>query len=695
MKRMLRQLVLYVLVFAMGISVIPSASYAAEPVSLEIVAEYWGSTESTFTVRCTGIEDVSQITVWATVFRGPMFYGFAIAESDQGEDGMFHISVKHLPFEKHDNATVKVFLLDATSFAPQSEAAQEDQIMETQKVYKTYLDEDVESLNFLDNVDSNAATPASYAMSQLWRMYPNEKGTGYIWIDDLAVGDPVQIDDYNWKIRLRQDATFQDGTPITADTWIYTWQQMLDPKLNLNMAYSLYEISWPTVAIAGAENYFFQGASGYPSEVTWDEVGIKKVNDYTIQITLTSKVNDPSTIKSHFDNWNHTPIHPGMWEACMSEDGTSTVYGSSLEYFIGCGPYVFAEWDYNERHVYVKNDSHWLAEYLHFDQIQVRIVPEMNKRIELFEQGEIHDLTPDANTLEQYIDDPRMTTYGSLSVPHIDINCKNPNNPVSGSVNYRKAIYHAVNREFVAESIFGHMKPVGTYINEQAGLLSASGLTYRESKYGQAVTDLVESWSAEGEHYGYNPALALDYLNKAIAECNVTEDQLPIKVILATDEGDLAWKAFSEYLMEEWKVIFEGKLEFIYTPYAGMSATAFKQTGDDKWDLSPNDWTRSAARQHPFAAFYYYLSSYSGRPNNYTDAEFEAQYAYCDSIKLGDYETLLAETQKLEELYLEKVIHVPIYQYINYELFADELVLPVKTYIPGFGWGANFGDWAE
>ena len=46
----------------------------------------------------------------------------------------------------------------------------------------------------------------------------------------------------------------------------------------------------------------------------------------------------------------------------------------------------------------------------------------------------------------------------------------------------------------------------------------------------------------------------------------------------------------------------------------------------------------------------------------------------------------------MEELYLDAVIQVPVWQSVNYELFADCLELPVKTYIPGFGWGASYGD---
>ncbi|MBR5537718.1 MAG: ABC transporter substrate-binding protein [Clostridia bacterium] len=555
----------------------------------------------------------------------------------------------------------------------------------TEKVYKTYLAAEVASLNFLDNVDSNSSTPASYAMSRMWIMYPNETGTNYVWHDDLAVGDPIQVDDYNWQIKLREGATFQNGDPINADTWMFTFQQQLNPKTAFRMATFLYDNS---VTIVNGAEYLLQGTEGYPAEVKWEDVGLKKIDEYTIQITTTDVHTDPNTIKTHFDNRNLTPINQAMWEQCMSADGLTTSYGSDLDHFVGCGPYYFTSWEYDSIQIYEKNPEHWNSDLYNFDKIEVRIVPEMNARVELFEKGDIYSFSPDANTIESYLDDPRMTTYGSTSVTHIDINCANPNNPISGSVNYRKALYHAIDRELAADSIFGHMAPSGTYVNEQAGMLSANGLTYRESEYGQAVTAMVESWGP----YGYNPEMALDYLNKAIAECGVTDAQLPITIKYCIDEGDTEWKALGEYLMEQFPVMFDGKLALEIVPYAGMSATDFKKTGDDKWDLSPNDWTRGMSRTYPHTCFYYYLSTYSGRPNNYVVAEFDAQFQACEDVKLGDYDNLLKETQKLEEMYLDYVIHVPVCQNINYELFTDNIELPVKTYIPGFGWGAIFGD---
>ena len=161
------------------------------------------------------------------------------------------------------------------------------------KVYKTYLASEVASLNFIDNVDSNAATPAGYAMSQLWKMYPSETGTNYIWMDDLAVGDPIQVDDYNWQIKLREGATWQNGDPINADTWMFTFQQRLNPKMMPRMASFLYN---NVVTIVNGENYLMQGTDGYPATVAWEEVGLKKVDDYTIQITTTDTGYTPTDI---------------------------------------------------------------------------------------------------------------------------------------------------------------------------------------------------------------------------------------------------------------------------------------------------------------------------------------------------------------------------------------------------------------
>ena len=63
-----------------------------------------------------------------------------------------------------------------------------------------------------------------------------------------------------WKIKLNELATWNDGTPINADTYIYSYQQLLDPAQLNRRADSLYA---GTFAVYGAANYFNQGRTSY------------------------------------------------------------------------------------------------------------------------------------------------------------------------------------------------------------------------------------------------------------------------------------------------------------------------------------------------------------------------------------------------------------------------------------------------
>ena len=552
-----------------------------------------------------------------------------------------------------------------------------------QKVFHTYLTEDTPTLNGQNSVQSNVNTPAAYCGATLYRAVPDEDGMNFHYIGEIASDLPEQIDATTWRIPLREEACWANGDPINADTFIYSFKTGLDPQLANQMADF---ISDQDITILNAKEYSKQTSE---APVAWEDVGIKKIDDYTLEIVTDGEVTQTS-VCSHFTTRAVVPLYEPLYEECMNEDRTASTYGSSAETWMSCGPYKLDSWVYGSVQTYVRNENYWMPELFNYDAVEVRIIPEMNARVELWEQGGLDYLAPDSNAIATYIDDPRTVEYASNTVYHIDLNCKNPLNPICGSVNYRKAMYHAMNREVIAQDLFGYREPSGTYVNGQAGMFSESGLLYRESEYGQAVTAMVEEWGP----YGYNPELAREYLAKAYEECGVPEDTV-INLIIGYDPGESYWKATAEYLQEEFPKIFEGKVTLSSTTYSGISTTEFKK-GTDEWDLSPNDWSRGASRTYPYTCFYYYLSSYDSHPNNYFDEEFEAQYAVCDSEEVkSDYDRMLQETQKLEEIYLEKVIHVPVVQDVNYEMFADRLELPVETYLPGFGWGLIFADIVE
>lgn len=102
--------------------------------------------------------------------------------------------------------------------------------------------------------------------------------TGYVVIPEMAASEPVDVTEqikaehpefgipesatsgYAYTIDLNPNATWEDGTPINADTYVYSMQQLLNPDL-LNYRASDYYAG--QFCIAGAEAYANAGNTAY------------------------------------------------------------------------------------------------------------------------------------------------------------------------------------------------------------------------------------------------------------------------------------------------------------------------------------------------------------------------------------------------------------------------------------------------
>lgn len=97
-----------------------------------------------------------------------------------------------------------------------------------------------------------------------------EPFTGYVVLPEMAASLPVDVTEqvkaehpefgipedmtsgYAYTIDLNPDACWEDGTPINADTYVYSMQKLLDPKLLNYRAVDYYAQNF---SIAGAEEY--------------------------------------------------------------------------------------------------------------------------------------------------------------------------------------------------------------------------------------------------------------------------------------------------------------------------------------------------------------------------------------------------------------------------------------------------------
>jgi oligopeptide transport system substrate-binding protein len=546
------------------------------------------------------------------------------------------------------------------------------------KVFRFSDTSDAKSLNTHNDVNTILQDIMLYVHSSLYRLVPTADGQAAVYIGDLAAGDPVQMDGegYVWRISLREEAKWHNGEPINADSIMYSFKMLIDPHLGNAMANFFYDRE---IQIVNGFEYYTQAQEGKPA-VAWEDVGIKKVDEYTIELTTKQRYR-AEDVKRHFTDRSLFPVYEAMYEAGMNTSRTVTTYGASLSDWMGAGPFYFETWNQDANRVYVKNPDHWLADYFHFDRVEVRVTPDRNARVQMWESGELDVMGLDSVTLETYRDDPRTLDYIGITTQHIDINSLNTKNPILQTMNFRKAMYWAMDRAEIATLVGG--VPAPYYINSQAGAYPELGITYRMTDAAKAVVPA---------NNGFDPVKAKEYFEAALAEVGQTS----ATVELMYSDTNVGTRLVGEYLQQRLPEIF-GAGKFTMTlrsvPSASFTATKNFKQDPNSFDMAFGGWGASLSRVYPYAALQYFRDAYASRPNSFISQDFDDQYAACTAENVRINPDLMVQmTAELESIYLRDVVNVPLYENVYYMMYAENIVLPVAKYIPGLGYGTMFSD---
>ena len=572
-------------------------------------------------------------------------------------------------------AVLLIFTMAATVYG--GGRAPQQQTSAKEKAYRWVMSADLETINAHFSVDSNLLVDVyTLTSAGLYINAPSPDGKALLVAPNIASGEPRMIDrdGYVWQIDIRREAKWDNGAPINADTFMYSYKMLLDPLMVNRMANFLYD---RFVVVKNAREYYFQRQAGN-SPVRWEDVGIKKINDYTIEFTLSQKSNG-EYLKRHLTDRSLFPVYEPLYEAGMNAERTATNWGTSLETYMGCGPYTYSSWNQGASHIFVKKADHWMSNRYKFDRFECRIVPDRNARVQMFQNGEIDVLTLDSVTLEFFRDDPRVKSYTGISPWHIDINSVNTNNPILANLNFRKALFYVIDRKTIGDLL--GVLPAAYYVNHQAP--GYNNLPYRATAEAKAV---------EPANFGYNPTLAKQHFDRALSEAGLGN----VSVELLYSEADSNYKVLAEFFEQAWPRIF-GADKFRLNLRAVPDAMAWSL---NKWAENPtgfelgfNDWGSSLSRVFPFAAFQYFHSGYTSRPNSYVTDRFNAAWNLCNTEETkGDMNLMVRRTADLEKIYIEDVINVPLFQEYTRVVYSEKLILPCPEYVPVIGFGSFFAD---
>ena len=440
-----------------------------------------------------------------------------------------------------------------------------------------------------------------------------------------GVADKWENKDFKvWTFHLRKDAKWSDGTPVTAQDFVYSWQRLANP--NTASPYASY-LQYGHIVniddiIAGKK------------PVT--DLGVKAIDDHTFEVTLSEPV--PYFYKLLV----HSSLSP-VPKAVVEKFGEKWTQPANI---VSNGSYKLKDWVVNERIVLERNTHYWDNAKTIINQVTYLPISSEVTDVNRYRSGEI-DMTYNNMPIELFQKlkkeipnevhvDPYLCTY------YYEIN--NQKAPFN-DVRVRTALKLALDRDIIVNKV------------KNQGDLPAYSFTPPYTDGAKLVEPEWFKWSQEKRN---------EEAKKLLAEAGFTAEK-PLTFDLLYNTSDLhkkldiaaasIWKknlgANVKLENQEWKT-------FLDTRHQG------------NYDVSRAGWC--ADYNEPTSFLNMVLSDSSNNTVHYKSPAFDKLIA--DTLKATDDAQRSELYSQAEQLLDKDSAIVPVFYYVNARL--------VKPWVGGY-----------
>ena len=177
-----------------------------------------------------------------------------------------------------------------------------------------------------------------------------------------GIAESWEVTEQSSTFFLRKDAVWSNGSPVTADDFVFAWQTALKPETASQYAFILYPIK--------------NGEAINTGSASVEELGATAIDDYTLLVELEQPT--PYFIKL-LAFFTYLPINREFYE---SRDGK---YGTNAEDLIYNGPFLISKWQHGSSLRLDKNADYWNEEEILLDTIEFAyILTDPNSILNLF-----------------------------------------------------------------------------------------------------------------------------------------------------------------------------------------------------------------------------------------------------------------------------------------------------------------------
>ncbi|MGR6981376.1 ABC transporter substrate-binding protein [Testudinibacter sp. P27/CKL/0425] len=494
------------------------------------------------------------------------------------------------------------------------------------------------------NISTNPATldPAKmegdvegqYAR-QLFEGLVTSDASGHI-LPGVATEWEHSADFKTWTFKLRDNAKWSNGDPVTADDFVYAWQRLADPKTAA--PYGTY-LKYLTLQNA---------ADVVEGKKAPTELGVKALDAHTLQLTLDSAIPYVDKLVEHYVLF---PVH----KATIEKFGDQWTKAENL---VGNGAFKLDRLIVNEKSELSPNPEYWDNANTVLSKVTLLPIESATTDINRYRAGEI-DITGKEIPPEMFQqlkkDLPDELKVAPILCTYVyEINtAKAPFN----DVRVRQALSLALNRNIITDKVINqgqvpayHFTP--PYINGGEKLTNPEWADWDQKKRNDEAVKLL----AEAGFTKANP------LNFTLLY-NTSENHKKIAIAAASIwKQNLGGAVNAKMENQEWKTYLDSRHQGNY-------------------DVARAGWCADYNEATSFVN--YFLSDSSNNTAKYKNAEYDAAVknallAENDAQRAEDY-------AKAETFFSRDVPSVPVYHYVQPRL--------IKPHVKGYAFtspGSNY-----
>ena len=487
----------------------------------------------------------------------------------------------------------------------------------------------VVTLNPIMSQSSNDFNVFYLTQIQLVRYYGDE--LQYDAAESYDVSDDYTV----YTFHLRDGLQWSDGEPLTAHDFEYGAYCLLNPDMGSPAAYSWFAI---------------KNASAYNSrEVTdWADVGVKALDDTTLEITLEYPLN---TFDRTIAVKGLYPLRQDFVESVGSEQ-----LGSSVDTMLFSGPYVITDWVLENSMELTKNDLYWDSansfptKNLHFVEVD-----DDNTKVAMFENGEVDAIEQVSSQYFDHLSD-YLQSYVGGGIMFLWINQQGTSPETAALLsnqNFRQALNYGFDRASTVTAVNRFYNPYNRLVD--------SNFT------GPNGGKFVDEYPVDTVPLSGDVDKAKEYLALAMEELGYSDvSELPQLQLITWDASEQ--RLLLETIIDQWKQNL-GLENIQLTQY--VIGTAIGSFYDLSYDLFCITWVTDVLPTDIMEAMA------TGGEVNYgiwSDPAFDELVQ--QAVSEMDAETQAELTAQAEQIFLDDAAILPLYE--------NGVTSAVQSYVEGF-----------